>query len=270
MLKSTLKYLTIFCLALVPFLATAQIANIEKFRLDKDTANLWLGNAGLGFSSKKQKNTVNEYNVYFNLVYLSKNHSYMTLNYSDLQQVDKFRYISEGYTHWRINFLRKKRISYEPFVQFQYDKGRGLLKRNLYGFSFRLSLLKFKKEKDKLDIGISTGAMYEDEVWTGKVLRFGIDGDTIRAATQFVKSTSNLFVRASLHEKITLFTSVYYQARFEKFTKPRVVSDIQLVFKVTKVLSMSTGFVSTYDSYPIVEGNIFTYKLSGSFLFKLN
>ena len=270
MLKSTLKHLIIFILALFPFIASSQIANIEKFRLNKDTSKLWLGNAGLGFSSKKQKNIVNEYTIYLNLVYLSKNHSYMTLNYSDLQQVDKFRYISEGYTHWRINFLRKNKISYEPFVQFQYDKGRGLLKRNLYGFSFRLRLLNVKNEKDKLDIGISTGAMYEDEEWTGNVLRFGLGNDSSRAATQFVKSTSNLFVRASLHEKITLFTSVYYQARYEKFNKPRIVSDIQLIFKITKLLSISTGFVSTYDSYPIVDGNIFTYKLNGSFLFKLN
>ena len=270
MLKSTLKLLVLLLITFSPFLSFAQIANIEKFRLDKDTSNLWLGNIGIGFASKKQKNIVNEYNAYFNLVYLSKNHSYMTLNHSDLKQVDKFRYISEGYTHWRINFFRRHRISYEPFVQFQYDKGRGLINRNLYGFSFRLQLIKVKKEKDKLDIGISTGAMYEKEDWTENVIRYALPGDTSRAQTLFVKSTSNLFARASLHEKITLFTSVYYQARFEKFNKPRVVSDIQLVFKVTKLISFTTGFVSTYDSYPIVDGNIFTYKLNGTLLFKIN
>jgi hypothetical protein len=270
MLKSALKYLTILTILLVPILSNAQIANIEKFRLDKDTSNLWLGNTGFSLSSKKQKNVVNEYSAYLNLVYLSKRHSYMTLNYTDLQQLDKYSFISEGYTHWRINFFRRNRLSYEPFVQFQYDKGRGLLKRNLYGYCFRLNLLKYNKNNDRFDLGVSTGAMYEEEEWSGKVVHYETNGDTSRTQTHFIKSTSNLFARASLHEKITLFASVYYQARFEKFNYPRVVSDLQLVFKVTKVLSLNSGFGATYDSYPVVSGNIFTYKLSGGFLFKLN
>jgi len=270
MLKSASKYLTLLLLFLVPSFTPAQIANIEKFRLDKDTVNLWLGNAGFGFSSKKQKNVVNEYNAYLNLVYLSKRHSYMTLNYTDLQQIDKYKFISEGYTHWRVNFFRRNRISYEPFIQFQYDKGRGLSKRNLYGYCFRLNLLKYKKDRDRFDLGISTGAMYEEEEWNGKVVHYKTNNDSTHTQTHFIKSTSNLFAKAGLHEKITLFASVYYQARFDKFNYPRVVSDIQLTFKVTKLLSLNTGFVATYDSYPVVNGNIFTYKLNGSFQFKLN
>ena len=262
--------ITILLLFLFPFCSKAQIANIEKFRLDKDTARIWMGNAGLGYSSKKQQNIVNDFSAYLNLVYLSKMHSYMTINYMDLQQVDKFTFISEGYTHWRLNFFRKHLVSYEPFVQFQYDKGRGLIDRNLYGLSFRFNLLHKNKDHRKLDMTVSTGAMYEEEFWQGAVLRYAEPGDSTRAHTQFIKSTSNFYLRASLHEKITLFTSIYYQARFEKFNSPRIVSDIQFQFKVTKRFALSTGFVSTYDSFPIVERNIFTYKLSGNFVFQLN
>lgn len=262
--------ITIFLLFLVPYCSKAQIANIEKYRLDKDTANAWLGNTGIGFSSKKQQNTVNEFSAYLNVVYLSKKHSYMTMNYCDLQQVNKFDFISEGYTHWRANFFRRHFVSYEPFVQFQYDKGRGLNSRNLYGLSFRFNVLHRNKNSNKLNITMSTGAMYEEEYWQGTVLRYAIEGDTARAHTQFLKSTSNFFMKAALHEKITLFTSIYYQARFERLNFPRVVSDIQFVFKVTKKLALSTAFVSTYDSRPIVARNVFTYKFSGSFMFQLN
>ncbi|HVD98701.1 MAG TPA: hypothetical protein VNB90_10905 [Cytophagaceae bacterium] len=255
---------------MVPSILQAQIANIEKYRLDKDTSNAWLGNTGLGLASKKQQNTVNEFSAYLNVVYLSGKHSYMTINYTDLQQVNKFNFISEGYTHWRANFFRKQFVSYEPFFQLQYDKGRGLDSRNLYGLSFRFNLLHRNKDRKKLDITVSTGLMYEEEYWQGKVLRFGEANDSTRAHTQFIKSTSNFFLRAALHENITLYTSIYYQARFEKFTHPRIVSDIQCVFKITKKLSFSTTFGSTYDALPIVAGNVFTYKLSGNFMFQLN
>jgi hypothetical protein len=266
------KLITLLLFLIVPFLLKAQTTNIEKYRLDKDTSKIWLGNAGFGFSSKKQQNVVQQYNGYLNLAYLSKLHSYMTINYGNIQLVNKTSFVSEGYTHWRINFFRMHLISYEPFVQYQYDLGRGLLHRELAGMSFRMNLLRNKtnKDKDKFTIGISTGAMYEDEFWKGDVLRFEVKSDTNHAHTQFIKSTSYLFAKAALHEKITLFSTVYYQARFDRFFRPRIVTDMQLMFKITKVLSFSTDFASTFDSLPIVTGNVFTYTFSGSFFIKLN
>lgn len=271
MLKSASKTITLFSLFMVPFLLEAQIMNIEKYRLDKDTSKIWMGNIGFGVASKKQQNTVNQYNANLNITYLSKHHSYMAINYFNLQQLNKASFISEGYAHIRLNFYRKNLISYEPYAQYQYDLGRGLLFRNLYGMSCRLNLFRnrSKEAKDKLNVGIATGLMYEEEFWKGNVLRFAEEGDSTHAHTRFIKSSTNIFVKAALHEKITLYGTIYYQARFEKFTYPRIVSDIQLVFKITKSLSFSTQFASTLDYLPIVTGNVFTYNFSGSFFLKL-
>ena len=271
MLKSAISAVLLLLLCIASQALNAQIMNIEKYRLDKDTAKIWMGNFGCGITSKKQQNIVNQYNAHLNLAYLSKRHSYMTINYFNLQQLNKASFISEGYTHVRLNFFRMNLISYEPFLQYQYDLGRGLLYRNLYGLSFRLNLFRnrTKAEKEKLNMGIATGAMYEEEFWKGHVLRFAENGDTLHAHTRFIKSTTNIFAKIALHDKITLFGTVYYQARFEKFTHPRIVSDIQLSFKITKALSFVTQFASTLDYLPIVTGNTFTYNLSGSFYLKL-
>ncbi|HXB13809.1 MAG TPA: hypothetical protein VNZ45_17605, partial [Bacteroidia bacterium] len=206
MLKSRSKLITLLLFLMVPFLSKAQTTNIEKYRLDKDTSKILMGNMGFGFSSKKQQNIVQQYNGYLNLAYLSKLHSYMTINYGNLQLVNKTSFVSEGYTHYRINFFRMHLVSYEPFVQYQYDLGRGLLRRELAGMSFRVNLLRNKsnKDKDKFTVGINTGAMYEDELWKGKVLRFEVKNDTNHAHTQFIKSTTYFFAKAALHEKITL------------------------------------------------------------------
>jgi hypothetical protein len=270
MLKSPLYYGIIFSLLLACLGTQAQITNIEKFRLDKDTANIWMGNISFGFSNKKQKNTVAELNSGLHMVYLSKRHSYMTINYLNLQKVNQVEVISEGYTHWRANFWRKNIVSYEPFIQFQYDRGRGLQHRHLYGLAFRLNTLQYSKVKYKAEVAVSTGAMYEDEVWRGEVLHHGIEGDSTRAVTRFFKNTSNVSFRIRLHEKITYHGIVYYQARFARLDQPRIITDMQLIFKVTRILSLSSDFTSTYDSRPVVEGNIFTYKLAGSFIIKIN
>src|SRR4051794_30076869 len=97
-----LLLITISCASFVPS-SFGQILNIERFRIEKDTANFWTGNVGLGFSSKKQQNQVTSLNLNSSLVYLSEKHGYLNINYGKLIKTTQQKVISEGYTHWRVN-----------------------------------------------------------------------------------------------------------------------------------------------------------------------
>ena len=263
--------ITVFSACFVPFTAKTQILNIERFRMDKDTAGIWMGNISFGFSGKKQLNYVSEYTTNLNLAYLTRKHSYMTINHLNIQKADNQNIISEGYSHWRVNFMRRKHFSYEPFIQVQYDLGRGLLFRNLYGFSLRLNIIKLNKEKhNKVEMAVNEGIMYEYEKWQGVILRYNIPGDSTQAETTFIKSTTSFFTRLALHEKATFFGVVYYQARYDLFLRPRIISDLQLVFNLSKHFSFSNQLVSIIDTYPIVENNRFTYTLTGNLIVKIN
>lgn len=241
----------------------SQILNIERFRLDKDTSHAWFGSVGLGFSAKQQKVSVTTFNGNSNLVYLSKLHSYLNVNYIRFIKVANSEPISEGYTHWRVNFFRRKKLSYEPFVQFQYDIGRGLLKRNLYGFTFRFDV----RLGEKLNIGLNTGAMYEYEKWRGQVLRFQTEVQDI-GRTSFIKSTSNVNIRWRITQHVNLFLLTYYQARFESFFRPRVISDVQLSYELNKNFSMVGQYISTYDAAPILVANEFIQTFNLTFNYK--
>ena len=242
------------------FSTQAQIMNIERFRLDKDTFNVWMGNIGFGFSNKKQKVAMFQYNANANIAYLSRRHSYMTINYIKFIKVEKTDVLSEGYTHWRINFMRRKFLSYEPFVQFQYDLGRGLQYRQLAGFSFRFNV----HSQDKVNVGFNTGAMWEVEEWKGAVLRFPLETDSTRAQTNFIKSTTNLFAKIPLSKQVTFFSIMYYQARFDDFFHPRFINDTQLQIALGKHFAFNSQFTSTLDAAPILQNNGFVYSLSSS------
>jgi hypothetical protein len=247
-------------------LGFSQILNVEKFRLDADTSKVWLGNIGAGVAIKKQQNTVYTFNGNINAVYLSDKHSYMSLNYIKLLRQESSNLVSEGYLHGRITFYRKQKLSYEPFLQYQYDVGRGLLSRKLAGYSFRYNF----HSGEKFILAFNTGAMYEHEIWQGEVIRFRMDGKENMAETNFVKSTSNLTIRATLMENVSFFFVGYYQARYERFFKPRVITDIQLQFKVNKYLSFNTSFQSTLDALPAITNNNFVYTMNTTLLFNLN
>ena len=221
------------------YLSQGQILNIEEFRIDKDTTNVWAGNIGIGFSAKKQQTNFTTFNAGSTLAYFSQHHSYMNINHIKFIRVEGSKVISEGYTHLRTNFLRKKLLSYESFIQLQYDRGRGLEKRELLGLSLRFRLLATPKTL----IAFNTGSMYEHEVWKGNVLRYPLLEQPGFAETKFIKSISHIFLRGDISKNVYLFFVTYYQARFERFFNPRIITDVQLNFKINKYFSLSNQLV---------------------------
>jgi hypothetical protein len=236
----------------------SQILNIERFRPSKDTANVWMGNVGLGFSNKKQLNNVLYLNADANVVYMSAMHSYMSINNLSLIRAAESQLISDAYSHFRFNFMRKKFISYEPFLQWQYDLGRGLEKRELYGFTFRAKLT----SGQKIELSANTGAMYEHEKWKGQVLRLATDSSYTHAEARFLKSTSNISLKSKLGTGITLFVLTYYQARFNRFLQPRVISDFKINFRINTYFSFSTQLTGIADANPIIKNNRLVYEFN--------
>lgn len=259
-----MKKILIISFLLISNFTFGQILNVERFRLDKDTANLWLGNAGLGAALKKQQNNIYTFNANVNAVYLSEHHAYMTLNYFKFLRQEKTNLLSEGYTHFRLNLMRKKFFSYESFVQLQYDQGRGLEFREIYGSTVRLNLV----SDDDGYFTMNTGFMYEREKWKGEVLRFAVD--SAHAESQFIKSTTNATAKINLSESVYLFLVGYYQARPDRFFKPRLIADIQLQFRINRYLAFSTRYTTTFDALPVTKGNNFVYELNNSILIDFN
>ncbi|MDX5438655.1 MAG: hypothetical protein LPK03_15750, partial [Pontibacter sp.] len=148
------KYFTGLAVALGFLLMTgtyakAQILNIERSRVERDTIHYFTGKAGVNFSMFNRNAGKNNPNNYLqltftgDLAYISAKHSYLLLNYYNYLLVNydsreqRNTVASTGYSHFRINFLRNRKLSYELFTQVQADKARGLELRTLAGGGVR-------------------------------------------------------------------------------------------------------------------------------------
>ncbi len=258
------NYLFLFLFLFLSLSVSSQVLNIEKFRLNRDTAKYWAGNIGLGLSLKKQVTTVNTYAASARIVYLSEKNAYMSLNNFKVIQNGDVNLVSEGYSHWRVTFRRRKFLSYEVFTQAQYDMGRGLYHRYLGGASLRFDL----QSEDKYDVALSSGFFYENERWEGNIERFFYEGDTTVAQTSFIKSTTSLSSRFKLADHMTFFGVAIYQARPDYFFKPRLILDGQLVFHIKKKTAFTTELQLSYDALPAIEDNRYLYKFEFGFLIK--
>ncbi|WP_299760559.1 DUF481 domain-containing protein [uncultured Pontibacter sp.] len=247
--------------------AQGQILNIERARVERDSADYFTGKGGLSFSMFNRnagKNNPNNYlQLTFNgdIAYVSKQHSYLLLNYYNYLLVNydseelRNTVASTGYSHFRVNFLRNNKLSYELFTQVQADKARGLEFRTLAGGGFRYLLLK----SNNSSIYLGTGFMHEHEEWENAELEQKL------IVSDLIKSTNYVSGKVKLNEQVNTEGIVYYQVGYDdkiNSFRNRVSGDVTLQVKLTTKFSFRTNFSCTFEDEPIVPVTKFVYAIS--------
>ncbi|OKL41430.1 DUF481 domain-containing protein [Pontibacter flavimaris] len=260
-------FAVLLLLYFAPHAAQGQILNIERSRVDPDSAGYFTGTGGLSFSMFNRnagKDNPNNYlQLTFNgdLAYISEKHSYLLLNYYNYLLVNydseelRNTVASTGYSHFRVNFMRKKRLSYELFAQTQADKARGLEFRTLAGGGVRYRVL--RSQNSSLYVG--TGFMHEHEEWENPELEQRL------IAANLLKSTNYVSGKVKLNEQVSTEGIVYYQFGYDDAIsrlRNRVSGDVTLQVRLTNKFSFKTNFSCVYEDEPIVPVTRFVYAIS--------
>ncbi len=265
-------YLRFFCLitiilSLSQTNLSAQILNVEKVRISSDSANYFLGSAGLAFNTNNRSiNDDGETISFIGLTanadfgYISKLHSFLFVSQFNYTATSDDPINSTGYGHFRVNFLRNRSISYETYTQLQYDQGRGMKSRWLGGGGLRFRLK--KTEKRSLYAGV--GAMYEEETWNYP------GPSEAMFTTQLWKSSNYLSARFKLNEHINLNLITYFQTGYDfdaEYFRHRLSGDVNLLINVTSKLSLTTTVFAGYENKPIVPITKLIYSVTNGIIF---
>jgi hypothetical protein len=242
--------------------AHAQILKVNKNNLNKDSSGYWLGAISFHFNLNNRSVSSDNENAYIGLtgttdvVYVGDNHAYISINNINYftSSADDGAFISTGYSHFRINWERQKRLSYESYGQIQYDKGRNMTLRFLVGSGIRYRF----SDSDKTLLVIGTGIMHEDERW--KVLN---------AEDQFIdkniwKNSSYINGAFQLTKALKLDAILFYQGGYDgesEVFRNRINTDIQLSISISNRLSFVADFSGQYEDKPIIDINKFIYQV---------
>ncbi len=238
-------------LLLLSTVGFGQILTVEKYTFLRDSLeNEVVGHADFGFKTKRQIYTVYEGSLNANGAYVAKNWNLMLLGEYEFQKAGESSFINDRYVHMRLTLRQKKRLNQEIYGQAQYDVGLGLQRRILGGIGERYRLL----EKDNVAITLKGSLMYENEYWTEE-----LDGINTYTNNQLFKSSINFAFTKKLHKNIYFYLSIYHQARFDNWFKPRLFTDGHLKFKITKNVSIKSSMVMAYDANPVVSVASFYY-----------
>ncbi|MEM9858340.1 MAG: hypothetical protein AAF843_13325 [Bacteroidota bacterium] len=255
-----MKYLMILILFL-PIVSISQILKVDKEDIDSDSAKYWMGSVNIDFNVNN-RSTTNAEEVVFrglvahgDLVYLSEHHAYILINTINYFKSTGGPLISTGYAHFRINFLRKRKLSYESFTQIQYDDGRRMPYRFLNGGGVRLNVN--KDEEVKIHAG--TGVMIESERWRP------LDNEQMAIERNIVKNSSYISSQFTFNDFVSFDLIAYYQGGFDAESdifRSRISGDALLKVKVTERLSFLTNFSLQYEDRPLIPINNLVYSLT--------
>lgn len=234
----------------------AQVLNVESYRSEADTAGSWSGSLQFGFSAAKQKSETIQLNNRSSASYFGSRDTYLFITNLNLLRIDD-ELISNGYVHLRSTFFYQSRWSPEAFTQYQYSQDWGLRRRNLLGGGIRYDFV----ESDDFTAGFTTGGMYEHEVWRAE--------DGPRQQFDRFKSTSSLLMRGNLSSNTTLYVVGYYQAEPTDFLNPRLTGNIDLRFRITRIVQFAAQFSTTYDYAPALEVPSWIYSFQNSIVISL-
>ncbi|UII21199.1 DUF481 domain-containing protein [Fulvivirga ligni] len=242
----------------------AQILKVDKGSIDSDSSKYFMGSVNIDFNMNNKSATAEE-NITFtglagaaDLVYVAEKHAYILINQLNYFKSTGGPLISTGYTHFRINFLRRKKLSYETFTQVQYDDGRSMPFRFLQGAGVRIRLV--KNENTKLHLGV--GFMYEKENWKSLTEEGNIINKNIWKTTNYIGS------KFKINENVNFDLIAYYQGGYDydsEVFRHRISGDAVLNIKLTNRLAFNTSFSAQYEDKPIIPINNFVYSLTNGF-----
>ncbi len=244
-----------------PLVSSAQILKVDKGSLDADSSGFFLGSIDANFNLNNRSTTADKevifkgLNANADLVYMSKKHAYILINNLNYFTSTGGPLISTGYIHFRTNFLRKRKLSYELFTQIQYDDGRNMPFRYLNGGGIKYNLL----ETEEAELYIGLGIMNEEEHWKS----IANDGNIIEK--NIWKTSDYISAKIKFNEFVNFNLITYYQGGYDsdsKVFRNRVSGDAVLTVKISDRLAFLTSFTAQYEDKPIIPINNFVYSLT--------
>lgn len=262
-MKALLLVVSYLFLAQVAF---AQILKVNKGSIDSDSSNYLMGSVVLNLNLNNKSATA-ERNITYrgleadaDLVYVGQHHAYILINELNYIKSTGGPLISTGYAHFRVNFSRKKKLSYEWFTQIQYDGGRKMPLRFLEGGGIRLRLI--SREATRFFVGV--GAMYEKENWTS------FEDEESMIHKNLFKTSNYISYQQAINEHVKFNIIAYYQGGYDDdddVFRHRISGEAVFNFKLTNRLALNTSFSTQYEDKPIIPISNFVYSLTNGFKF---
>ncbi|MGB5976962.1 MAG: DUF481 domain-containing protein, partial [Cyclobacteriaceae bacterium] len=214
-------------------------------------------------STPEQEIVFTQFKLNSNAAHLGQYHDHILIGELDYNTVTDGPLISTGYGHYRIHWLKEKQLSYETFTQVQYDQGRGMDVRYLFGGGLRFAVI----DRKKTSLHLGAGGMFERERW-----QIPEEDPVVTRIKNLPKSSNYLSFRREISNTTNINMITYYQVGYDSednVFRNRLSGEVNLILAISKKFNFNATFNYFYDEDPIVDITKFVYEISNGIQFKL-
>ncbi len=216
-------------------LVNAQIVNIENQRLDPKKEG-WKIDVDFNLSIVKNTRVIAQFGNRNRVAYNKEEHHTMFLTDFSLVKADGSDFINSGFVHYRYgyNFRKFQKVTWETFIQTQYNKVQLVDLRFLLGTGARFEVIK----KDSIALNIGTFVMGEYEEQSDNIVN------------QTARYSMFLSFDWQFSKTAGFNTITYLQPAFLDPQDYRVSSETSLRFTITKKVSFRIVYNLFFDTDP--------------------
>lgn len=266
-LKSILKIQVLVLFVFITSSVQAQILNVNTHDVTTDSAKYWVGWLDFFFEVDNRSPTPDEQasllalESSLDLIYVSERNAYYLTGQLNHYQATGDPVISTGFAHFRINFERKKKLSYELYTQWLFDHSRYLDIRVLGGGGLKYRWYK----SDVMEFDIGTGVFYEHEKWGN------LENDGTHTSNNMTKSSSYIKTNIELSDQVNLAFVSFYQFGYDRDIeeiRQRISGQLQLNFNISAHFGFIVEGSIHYENKPVIPINRTIYSLKNGLRFQ--
>jgi hypothetical protein len=229
-----------------------QVINIESKRFLNDT-NGWVGKTDTYFALTQNTQQIISFGNSVHVQYAKHEHKFLFLNDINFVKAGKTDFVNSGYQHLRYSYKIRKWITWENFMQAQYNAILRIQSRYLAGTGPRFRVVK----REDFKLYVAALYMYEHE----EIL----NGDQINRDNRL---SSYLTFTWNMSDNVEFSATTFYQPNLANFSDYRLAGDGAFEIAVNKKLSFRINYNFLYDTKQPAGIPNFVYSLKNSIGFK--
>jgi hypothetical protein len=233
------------------FKLVSQVINIESKRFLKDT-NGFIGRADLNFNINQNINRVLFLGVNIHSQYVHNQHRILAIGDLAFINAGTKDFVNSGYQHFRYNYKISRLLTWEAFVQAQYNRILLLDRRYLTGIGPRLKLIK------KPNFRVYTAALYMYEYQSQ-------NNDSIESFNNRISSYLTLSIS---FKKVEFASTTFYQPNLVNFNDLRIANDSSFEILINNHFNFKVGLNLLYDTKQPIGIPDLTYILKNGLTYK--
>lgn len=244
-------YYCLFAIVFFQYKITPQVINIESKRFLQDT-NGFRGKADLNFNINQNTSQVISLGVNIHSQYVHNRSRILAIGDLAFIKAGTKDFVNSGYQHLRYNYKINKIVTWEAFLQAQYNKVLLLDRRYLAGTGPRFKLVKTP------NLRIYTATLYMFEYQSQ-------NNDSIEAYNNRISSYITFGIS---FKRVEFASTTFYQPNLANFNDYRIANDSAFEMVITNHFNFKVGFNLLYDTRQPIGIPDLTYILKNGLTYK--